>query len=83
MSPEDQQFVTEFENLYLETAQFNHRGHLRLSWLYLGHFEFPVSHAKLQSGIRRYAGSLGAAKKYHRTMTYAFTCIVADRIVFG
>ena len=80
MTPEDQQFLAKFEDLSLDPAEFDHKGHVRLAWLLLRSKPFAEALTHLSSGISRYATSLGAASKFHATLTFAFTCLVAERL---
>lgn len=65
----DQEFIRAFEACTLPAERFDHQGHLRLAWLYLRDFPLAVAEQKTAEGIRRYATSLGAADKYHATVT--------------
>lgn len=65
----DQEFMRAFETCSLPAAQFDHRGHLRIAWLYLRDYPLAEAERKTADGIRRYATSLGAAGKYHATVT--------------
>lgn len=76
----DSGFVHQFENCSLDPIYFDHKGHLRLAWLYLTRFEFEEALGKISSGIQAYAGSLGAHDKYHATITDAIVRIMANRM---
>lgn len=76
----DQEFITLFENLSLPPEYFDHKGHLRLAWLYLQRYGLELSIIKVAQGIKAYAGSLGATDKYHCTITQALVCIMAQRL---
>ncbi|WDE10582.1 hypothetical protein [Thalassomonas haliotis] len=80
MSLSDQEFMSLFKNLSLPAEYFDHKGHLRLAWLYLQRYPLELSIIKVAQGIKAYAGSLGAADKYHCTITRALVCIVAQRL---
>ncbi|MEC8427855.1 MAG: hypothetical protein VXZ35_05475 [Pseudomonadota bacterium] len=77
----DSDFIQQFEDCSLDPVYFDHRGHLRLAWLYLSHFEFEEALEKISRGIQLYAGSLGADDKYHATITAAIVRIMAGRML--
>jgi N-formylglutamate deformylase len=68
---DDQTFLRQFERCELDAAHFAHAGHLRLAWLYLQRYPFAEAVERTCSGIARYAAHLGAAGKFHRTVTQA------------
>lgn len=76
----DQRFIKEIEDLSLDPIHFDHRGHLRLCWLYLTQYDLPTASARVADGIRRYATHLGATDKFHATLTEGFVLLVASRM---
>ncbi len=81
MTLTDSQFIEQFENTSLNPAYFNHRGHLRLVWLYLNQYDLTQAIEKTADGINAYANSLGASDKYHHTVTEAVVKIANERII--
>ena len=75
----DEEFLTRFEDLSLPAEAFSHRGHLRLAWLYLQRLPALEAMERITSGIPAYASSLGAADKYHHTLTVAIVRVMAER----
>ncbi|GAB4201786.1 MAG: hypothetical protein Tsb002_38480 [Wenzhouxiangellaceae bacterium] len=73
-------FLKQFFDLSLPKSQFDHYGHLRFAWLVLR--EQPLSQAcpTIANAIRRYATHLGAADKYHHTLTLAIIHLMAARM---
>jgi len=67
----DTEFLSAFESLTLDPQHFNHLGHVRLAWLYLQRHDFDEAVARTCAGIRAYATHLGAAAKFHWTVTEA------------
>ena len=67
----DKDFLSAFEACTLDPQHFNHRGHVRLAWLYLQRYDFDEAVARACHGIRAYATHLGAAAKFHWTLTQA------------
>ena len=56
MSISHQQFLEQFENQTLDPNYFDHRGHIRLAWLYLNDATFDQAHnaPELPSTTRTY-----------------------------
>lgn len=79
----DAEFLAAFRAASLEPSEFDHRGHVRAGWLYLT--ELPEQALeliieRLSEDIRRYATSLGAESKYHRTITEALMRLLASHL---
>lgn len=69
MTLTDREFVAAFEDCTLPGSSFHHREHVRLAWLYLEAHPEADAERLMEEGIRRFATSLGAAAKYHHTLT--------------
>lgn len=69
MTLTDREFVAAFEDCTLPGSMFHHREHVRLAWLYLEAHPEAEAEQRMSEGIRRFATSLGAAAKYHHTLT--------------
>ncbi|MBN3563679.1 hypothetical protein [Aliamphritea spongicola] len=76
---QDADFITQFEDCSLSPDYFDHRGHIRIAWLYVDKYGPAAALEKLVAGIRRYAGSLGADDKFHYTITAALLQILEQR----
>lgn len=76
----DEIFLSQFETCILPKEHFNHRGHLRIAWLYLNQNTYEVALFKLTHGLRRYATSLNAAHIYHETLTRLWIYLVYKAI---
>lgn len=69
-------FVAAMEDLSFPAADFHHRDHVRLAWLYAR--DWPEDDGRrCADTIRRYATHHGAPGKYHHTMTLAWFRVVA------
>lgn len=68
---DDEQFLSGLEACTLPPEHFNHAGHLRLACLYLARYPLDEAIARTGATIRAYATHLGAANKYHATITVA------------
>lgn len=77
---DDAALVDAFEACSLKEAEFSHRAHLRVAWLYLtSGARFEEAALRFCRGLRRYAASLGKADRYHETITWAFLALVSER----
>lgn len=79
----DSEFLFQFEQHTLPPEYFDHRGHLRLAWLYLCQYDVQQASALTATGIHGYASSLGAKDKFHYTLTEAIVQIMAARMQSG
>ncbi len=77
---DDETFLAYFENCTLDPECFDHLGHIRLAWLYLNHYDLDTAIQRTCTGIKAYAESLGATRKFHYTLTDAMVRIMAMRI---
>ncbi len=68
---DDEQFLSGLEACTLPPEHFNHAGHLRLACLYLAQHPLDEAVARTCRTIRAYAAHLGAANKFHATVTVA------------
>jgi hypothetical protein len=72
----DDEFVDAVESCTLPNEQVDHRAHVRLAYLYLRRLGPAEARARIQQTILRYAAKLGAAHKYHVTITVAWMILV-------
>src|SRR6187549_2000028 len=77
---EDQIFLEQFESQTLPLAQWNHRAHLKVAYLFLTRFPLDVAAEKVRAGIRAYNAANGIEDTptggYHETMTQAWLRII-------
>ena len=78
MSAATMDLVTAFERCELPPAQLSHRAHLQLGWMYLQRHGFPDGAARFREALRRYVTSVGAASKYHETVTWAYMILMNE-----
>lgn len=81
LSRSDLEFLQAFESRTLPETDFNHRGHLRLAWLYLRQFSLEEAVHRTAAGISAYAASAGAEGKFHHTLTEAIVRIMHKRMI--
>jgi hypothetical protein len=67
----DDEFLSSFRACTLPPGQFSHAGHIRLAWIHLQRHGFNDAVDGTCRGIRAYATHLGAATKFHTTITVA------------
>ena len=82
-SPEsisDEAFLKQFESQALSPEHFDHVGHVRLAWLYLSTHNLNDAIELTCDGISKYARSLGADKKFNKTITVTIVRIIALRM---
>ena len=67
----DDEFLASFTACTLPPDHFSHAGHIRLAWIQLQRHDFDQAVDGTCRGIRAYATHLGAATKFHTTITVA------------
>lgn len=77
---DDLAFARAFASCALPASDFSHRGHLRVAWVYLRRRPFGRAALCFGRHLRRYAGSLGAAGKYHETLTWVYLVLINERL---
>ena len=73
----DEAFQQGFEACQLDPAKFHHADHIRLAWLCVQRYGAGRAEARLLAGIRKFAEHAGAPRKFHYTITIAWTRLVA------
>ncbi|SES84523.1 hypothetical protein [Stigmatella erecta] len=68
----DTEFLAAVESAAYPGDRFGHREHLRLGWLCLKALGFEAGLERIRGLVRHYAMALGAAEKFHETMTRAW-----------
>lgn len=69
-----------FENCTLDPAQFTHRQHLSVAWTYLQRYGFPQGAVMFRERLQAYVASVGAAAKYHETITWAYIVLMNEEL---
>jgi len=76
-SAEDRTFRTAFEACQFPPAQFNHRAHIRLAYVYLTGHDTDAAHQLMQGALLAFLRFHGVdLSKYHETMTRAWIMAV-------
>lgn len=77
---DDAALVARFEACTLPAADYHHREHLRIAFAMLRGADFGVAALRFRDALRRYVTALGAAAKYHETLTWAYLALVHQRM---
>ena len=76
-SDEDQAFRLAFEAGHVAPAQFDHRAHVRLAYVYLVSHDADAATGLFRGALQRFLQHHGIApEKYHETLTRAWTLAV-------
>lgn len=80
----DREFLASFEDTSLPYAEWTHRAHVKVAYLYLRDHPFPEALAKIRAGIQRFNRARnvpeGPDRGYNETTTVAFARLVAATI---
>ena len=69
----DRQFLDAFERCEIPAAEFRHRDHVRLAYIYLTLHDVDSALSTMRAGLHRFLAHVGApASKYHETITRAW-----------
>jgi hypothetical protein len=76
---DDHTLRASLEDASLPPPCFTHRNHLRVAWSYLSEEDdFAIAAARFRATLKRYASAVGAAGKYHETITWAYLALVRE-----
>jgi hypothetical protein len=73
----DDEFLAAFESGAIANADFRHREHLRMAWLYVRRDGPAIGALRIREGIRRFATVHGVPHLYHETLTVFWTRLMA------
>ena len=75
----DEQFARAFERGEIAPAQFDHRAHVRVAWVYVREGpSLEAATSRMREGIKRFATAANASQKYHETITVLWMQLLAD-----
>ena len=77
----EEALLQSFESLTLDPARFGHREHLALAWSFLQRYGFPDGAARFIARLQAYVEHVGAAGKYHETVTWAYLVLLNEERV--
>jgi len=77
---DDRELLAQFESLTLPFAQWTHRAHLKVAFLYLREHGFDAALDRLRTGIKSYNGANNVpdtpTSGYNETTTHAFLHLI-------
>jgi hypothetical protein len=77
LSPKDKEFRASFEACNYPPAEFNHRAHLRLAYVYLTEHDTETSARMMRDALKRFLEHNRIdVSKYHETLTRAWVMAV-------
>ena len=75
----DEEFARAFERGDVPPADFDHRAHVRVAWVYLREGPtFDAAMDRMREAIQRFAAAANASQKYHETITVLWMRLLAD-----
>jgi hypothetical protein len=77
---DDSALVARFEALAIAPADFRHREHVRLAFAMLRDADFAEAGLRFKRALLAFASAIGAAGKYHETLTWAYLAVVCERM---
>jgi hypothetical protein len=78
---DDDALLAAFAALAVRAEDFRHREHLRLAFaLLVRERDLAAAAGAFRALLRRFADSVGAAGKYHETITWAYLAIIGERM---
>ena len=77
---EDNELIERFENCTLQGADFHHRDHVRIVWLYLQSNSVLETLGRFSAGLQRFAAANGKPNLYHETITWAYVFLIHERV---
>ena len=73
----DLRFLADFEDCRMTAAEFGHREHVRVAYIYLSLHPFEIARTRIENGLRQLLAHFGAPPaKYHETLTRAWLLAV-------
>lgn len=77
---EDQEFIRRFEDCTLPAADFHHRQHARMAWLYLCRYSLLEALERFVESLKRFATANGKPNLYHETITWIYVLLIHERM---
>src|SRR5579885_3559722 len=77
LSEADESFIQAFEACTIPKAEWTHRAHVRMAWIYLSRFDFDLALTRIRDGIKKYNHAVGGNPHgYHETVTQVYARLV-------
>jgi len=77
---EDGAFLAAFESATLPESCFHHKDHVRAAFLLLRDVSPAEALVRFTEALKRFAASLGKARLYHETITWAYLLLINERM---
>ena len=71
--------IEAFEAGNVDASAFDHAAHVHVGWLYLRRYPLALAIERFTDALQRLTRQLGAADKYHETITCFFLLLIAER----
>ena len=79
----DEELIERFENCTLSGADFHHRDHVKVAWLYLRGNSLVETLDRFSAGLKHLATANGKPNLYHETITWSYVFLVNERMKRG
>lgn len=80
-SLDDAALLAGFTAATLPGAAFGHREHVRVAFLFLrAHEDFGAAAVAFRAALHDFVTALGAADRYHETLTWAYLALVREHM---
>ncbi len=76
----DREFTEAFESCRLPIAQFHHRDHVRLAWIYVHRYGAQEAAGRISESIQRYAAHNGKSHKFDPALTATWMRAIAEAV---
>ncbi len=77
---DDDALVRAFESCDPGLSPFTHEQHLRVAFWYLSRESLGRAAERFKDALQRFAASRGKPQLYHATMTWAYLCLLAEKL---
>jgi hypothetical protein len=79
----DEELIERFEKCTLSGADFHHRDHVKVVWLYLRGYSVLETLGRFSNGLKLFAEANGKPNLYHETITWAYVFLINERMQRG
>jgi hypothetical protein len=77
---DDAELVARFEATTLPPADYRHREHVRIAFAMLRGTDLADAAQRFRRALQGYVAAIGAAAKYHETLTWAYLVLIQQRM---
>jgi hypothetical protein len=76
---QEDEFLSLFEACQLPVADFHHREHVHLAWIYLDRYPTLEALERFTRSLLAFVAHHGASDKYHETITWGLFLLINER----